>query len=72
MNNVWSARMPMPTELLIGNKSSLQLPRPEDNMQAMPGRETTTSGCKHPQHQQTTSTISNTSLDETTCALETS
>jgi hypothetical protein len=43
MNNAWSMRTPMPTELLIGNKSSLQLPWPQDNMQA-----TTTLGRKHP------------------------
>jgi hypothetical protein len=28
MNNTWSMRTPMPIELLIGNKNSLQLPQP--------------------------------------------
>jgi hypothetical protein len=38
-------------------------------MQATSGKVTATTGCKHPQHQQT---ISNMSLDETACVLETS
>jgi hypothetical protein len=41
-------------------------------MQATPGKVTTTSGCKHLQHQQTISSISNMSLDETACVPETS
>jgi hypothetical protein len=59
----------MPIELHVGNKSSLQLPRPQVNMQATPGKATTTSRCKHPQLQQT---ISNMNLVETACELETS
>jgi hypothetical protein len=39
-------------------------------MQAMPGKETTTSGDKHPQLQQSINNISNISLDETACAPE--
>jgi hypothetical protein len=64
--------MPIPTELHVDNKSSLQLPWPQVNMQATPGKATTTSGCKHPQLQQTISNISNMNTVETTCVLETS
>jgi hypothetical protein len=61
--------MPTPTELHVGNKSSLQLPRPQVNTQATPDKATTTSGCKH---RHPLSNIINMSLDEATCALETS
>jgi hypothetical protein len=70
MNSMWSARTPTPTELHVGNKSSLQLSWPQVNMQATPDKATATSGCKHPQRQQTISNISNMSLDETACVLE--
>jgi hypothetical protein len=53
MNNAWSARTPTPTELLVGNKNSLQLLQPQVNTQPMLGKATTTSGRKHPQLQQT-------------------
>jgi hypothetical protein len=47
MNNAWSTRTPTPTELLVSNKSSLQLPL-QVNMQAMPGKATTTFGMQAP------------------------
>jgi hypothetical protein len=72
MNSVWSARTPTPTELHIGNKSSLQLPRPQVNTQATPDKAMTTSGCKHLQPHRPISNISNMSLNEAACAPETS
>jgi hypothetical protein len=33
---------------LVGNKNSLQLTQPQVNMQATPGKATTTLGRKHP------------------------
>jgi hypothetical protein len=46
--------------------------RPQDNTQATPDKATTMSGCKHQHLQQTISNISNMSLDEAACTLETS
>jgi hypothetical protein len=56
MNNVHNARMPTPTELLVGNKNSLQLPQLQVNTEKTPDKATTTSRDKCPQLQQTTST----------------
>jgi hypothetical protein len=48
MHNVRSMRMPTPTGLLVGNKNSLKLLQPQDNMQPMLDKATSTSGRKHP------------------------
>jgi hypothetical protein len=69
MNNTHSARMPTPTGLLVGNKNSMQLPQLQVNMQTTPDTTMTTSGDKHPQLQQTTSTMN---VVQTACVLETS
>jgi hypothetical protein len=54
---------------MVGNKKSLQLLQPQVNMQLMLGKATTTSGNRHPRHQQT---LSNVNLVRTTCVPETS
>jgi hypothetical protein len=69
MKNTWSARTPMPTELLVDNKNSRQLPQLQVNTQATPGKATITSGCKHMQLRQT---INNMNLVQTTYVPETS
>jgi hypothetical protein len=56
ISNEHNARMPMPIELLDGNKNLLQLPRLQVNTKTTPDKATTTSGEKCPQLQQTTST----------------
>jgi hypothetical protein len=59
----------MPTELLIDNKNSRQLPQLQVNTQATPGKATTTSGCEHLQLRQT---INNMNLVQTAYVPETS
>jgi hypothetical protein len=68
-DNAWSERTPTLAELLIGNKNSLQLPQPQVNKQATPGKTTTTSRSKHPKHQQTLSSMN---LVRTACVPKTS
>jgi hypothetical protein len=57
MNNVHNARTPTPTELLVGNKNSLELTQLQVNTRTTPDKVMTTSGDKRPQLQQTTSTM---------------
>jgi hypothetical protein len=51
MNNARSARMPMLSELFIGNKNSLLLSQVQVNNHSTPDRSMTTPGNKHLQHQ---------------------
>jgi hypothetical protein len=61
--------MPTPTELLVCNKNSLQLPQLQVNTQATLDKAMTTSGYKHPQLQQTTSSMK---FVQTACVPESS
>jgi hypothetical protein len=55
MNNARSARMPMPPELFVSNKSSLLLSQlqvnNQVNNQSTRSKSTTAPGNKHPRHQ---------------------
>jgi hypothetical protein len=73
MNNTRSARTPTLPELLASNKNSLQLPQPQVNNQATPGKATTTLGHKHTQLQPALSHAKKAmNLMRIACVLETS